>query len=39
MNIHVNLENGMLSLAIKAMMANFSSRMSTLNDSELNLWK
>ena len=28
----------MPSLAIKAVMANFSSGMSTLNDSELNLW-
>ena len=28
----------MPSPAIKAMMANFSSEMSTLNDSELNLW-
>ena len=28
----------MPSQAIKAVMANFSSEMSTLNDSELNLW-
>ena len=28
----------MPSPAIKAVLTNFSSRMSTLNDSELNLW-
>ena len=28
----------MPSMAIKAVLANFSSRMFTFNDSELNLW-